>query len=313
MAKQRSGDAFPEYIKVTEPNFDVLSALTVAAQGERGLNEFSRECGVSASTLSRIINKKITSPCTDAVIRAIAEHAEEGSGVTLDLLLAAQGFVKVEVAQSDESGDLQLKVKDASKSVSSSTLAALGTAGTAALGTLFPPIGAGALAGTIVEAAFEAVEKKKKVTEREVEDQIRELIQNQLLIRGYSLSVTVGENIVSTPDLRYLADFVVRTNALEEDGIERWAFEVSTGRRPLLHKLNQVFGMAYVDSPSARGIKLSVVTTDREGFLDAKKRIATLRVHDDISVMLVDLKEKRIVEEVPLLRYDGKERVRVFD
>lgn len=53
---------FPDYIRVSDPNMELLSAYTILAKGEdRSLNDFAKDCGVSTSTLSRLINKKIIS------------------------------------------------------------------------------------------------------------------------------------------------------------------------------------------------------------------------------------------------------------
>ena len=50
---------FPDYIRESDPNMELLSAYTILAKGEdRSLNDFAKDCGVSTSTLSRLINKK---------------------------------------------------------------------------------------------------------------------------------------------------------------------------------------------------------------------------------------------------------------
>ena len=84
-------NVFPGYCRIREPNIEYLSYLTFKAKGsKRSINEFAKECGVSPSTISRIINKKNTTPNSDKLIKAIAENADIDSEVTLDMLLDAR-------------------------------------------------------------------------------------------------------------------------------------------------------------------------------------------------------------------------------
>ena len=66
---------FPGYVRVSEPDKEELARLTALAKGEnRSLREFALACGVSTSTLSRIINMKSDSdtPNSDSLIASIA-------------------------------------------------------------------------------------------------------------------------------------------------------------------------------------------------------------------------------------------------
>lgn len=51
---------FPGYYRKYDQDMETLADLTKRAKGdERSINEFARACGVSPSTISRLINKKI--------------------------------------------------------------------------------------------------------------------------------------------------------------------------------------------------------------------------------------------------------------
>lgn len=51
---------FPGYYRKHDQDMETLADLTKRAKGdERSINEFARVCGVSPSTISRLINKKI--------------------------------------------------------------------------------------------------------------------------------------------------------------------------------------------------------------------------------------------------------------
>ena len=94
---------FPGYYRKYDQDMETLADLTKRAKGdERSINEFARVCGVSPSTISRLINKKNTTPNKDSLIKAIADNAVPESGVTLDMLLQAHGLEKINVYEGKE-------------------------------------------------------------------------------------------------------------------------------------------------------------------------------------------------------------------
>lgn len=94
MPRRRKEEVFPDYIRARKPDMERLAELTRRAIGEnRTLSEFSRECGLSPSTVSRITNCGFSSAISDSIILAIAQNAAPSSGVSLEDLLAAHGLV----------------------------------------------------------------------------------------------------------------------------------------------------------------------------------------------------------------------------
>lgn len=107
---------FPDYIRVSDPNMELLSAYTILAKGEdRSLNDFAKDCGVSTSTLSRLINKKNNKPNSDSLISKIIENIDPNSEVTEDMILSAHGLAKVRVEDGIVPEDTSEIVKEASK------------------------------------------------------------------------------------------------------------------------------------------------------------------------------------------------------
>ena len=83
-------------MKRTKPvNKEETIALVKAAQGDRSIRKFAEELGVSASSISRILNGTSTE-IRSSLIAFIADCADPKSGVTLDKLLQAQGFTQPE-------------------------------------------------------------------------------------------------------------------------------------------------------------------------------------------------------------------------
>ena len=69
-----------------------LSRLVLIAKGSnRTMQQFAAEIGVTPSTLSRIVNMKNETPSSYKVIKSIASFAERDSGVTIEMLLKANG------------------------------------------------------------------------------------------------------------------------------------------------------------------------------------------------------------------------------
>ncbi len=86
--------ALANYVRVKQPDKDKLAELVIRSKGsKRSMRQFARECGIDPSTMSRIINKKISRASSDEVIISIAEHADEESGVTIEMLMDAHGKV----------------------------------------------------------------------------------------------------------------------------------------------------------------------------------------------------------------------------
>ena len=83
-------------MKRTKPvNKEETIALVKAALGDRLIRKFAEELGVSASSISRILNGTSTE-IRSSLIAFIADSADPQSGVTLDKLLQAQGFTQPE-------------------------------------------------------------------------------------------------------------------------------------------------------------------------------------------------------------------------
>ena len=263
MPRRKSINEFPGYVRVGQPNYEVLSALVKKAVGERSLAEFSELTGISTSTISRIINNKFSSPSSDSVIARIIDNIDPNSGVTREDILTAHGLAPLLLDQGSSTIDWAKTVEGAAnaKDAIESSVRAGGH-------------------GSVKEKVFQ------------------EAVQSILLQKGFTLSLEKKLDIIDTGDVHYRADFAFKTDALKEHGIDVWAFDVAnTEYRPLLHKLSWVFGTAYIQPLRSRGIKMSLITDDREQFDDCKRRFAGVVIQDDISVVLVTMADGSIVDE----------------
>ncbi len=70
---------------------ELLGSLIKQTQGDISLNNFARQCKISSSTLSRIINNKNSCPPAPSTLQKIASVAH--NGITYAELMAAAGYI----------------------------------------------------------------------------------------------------------------------------------------------------------------------------------------------------------------------------
>lgn len=89
-----------EYIQTGLPNTERLSSLISMGRGiNRTMAQYAEACGVSASTLSRIANGKITKPLSVDLLRKLVENAEHPGLISLDEMIDANGMQDKETFQ----------------------------------------------------------------------------------------------------------------------------------------------------------------------------------------------------------------------
>ena len=72
--------------------------MLLLAKGDRTMQEFARDCGANPSTFTRIMQKANKGASSPELLEAIAENAAAESGVTLNALAEANGYVLTENA-----------------------------------------------------------------------------------------------------------------------------------------------------------------------------------------------------------------------
>ena len=256
MPRKKNTDEFNNYVRVNDPDRELLSELTKRAVGSRTVSKFAELCGVSPSTILRIINCAFSTPSSTALIAAIADNAEPGSGITREIMFKAHGVAEVSIAKASVLDSLPL--------------------------TYVPNI----------------PRKLKSISSFKYADNFRNVIQNALLEKGYGISMVQNQDIISTPTLTFKADFCFTSTSEFHPGFDKWAFDVHISEaRPVMHKLSWIFGAAYLESMRDKKMKFSLVLDNAEDFEQVKNRFENVRIYDLISVILVDEKQKRVIDE----------------
>lgn len=123
----------------------------------------------------------------------------------------------------------------------------------------------------------------------------REVLQNELLERGYSLSVEYSEAQLS--NARYW-DFEFKTDAFKSLGLDYWCFDVKFGNSiHSIHAMNTIFSKCYLNSQDVKKRKISVVVFDENHYQSLKNRYKDQVIPDYISIILIDMNERCVVEE----------------
>lgn len=260
MPRKKGIPIFISYAHAERPDPQLFAELTKKAIGpDRSLTSFADSCNLSPSTLSRIINQQFKTTSSDEVIKAIADNADPHSGVTADLLLKAQGRVPVQFV------DARVNLENPA---------------------------ARALIGNHV------TRRKRPSSSGLYHDVAREIIQTNLLNKGYHISVS-NNNAVLIPGLQYRPDFTVEI-AANDSGIDfdKWVFSVHLNSiRPIMQKLSWIFGAAYLESFRNRRIKLSLVVDSQTEFEEVKEALQSIQIYDYISIILIDTNIRSILEE----------------
>ena len=141
--------------------------------------------------------------------------------------------------------------------------------------------------------------KKFRMKGSEFEMQAREILQNELLFRGYSIELVMQPIIYQLKkEFRYMADFAFKTNALDKIGIDMWCFEVMSDHTVhSIHKMHTLFSACYLGNPSGNRKKMSLIVTNKNTFEQLKERYEGIVIRDYISIILIDFSERQVVEE----------------
>ena len=223
---------------------DKTIELVEKAKGSRTMKAFSEEIGFHPSVMSRVMSRQ-TKELSLLLISKIAAHADSSSGVTLEDLMVAQGFVRV---------------------------------------------------------------YNTKLASRQFEEDCRRILSYELMNRGYSIvKCEVDSN-------RSGIDLSLRTNALSDssDDSEEWAFKFlridnnfnnNFNRSSVYTMLFKIMAMHYLGYPARR---ITLVIDNEAAFSFAKKYLSSVTVPDEISVMLLSVGEKRIIDEYIAPLRDGR-------
>lgn len=294
MARTKKTDILSEYERVRQPDADKLAELVGRAKGKRTTTEFAEACGVNASTISRILNKKLSGPCSDELIVAIAVNAAPGSKVRFRDLLDAHGLEekKGSITQTFTISKLDMEqyLDTMDRIRLMQKVAMLGVARDDS-----EDIRSTSGYGSVVER------------------NAAEIIQLSILNLGGTVTVKKGVDAIEGFMFPYSPDFVIETNVLSADGLDKWSFDIvmSTGMDANRH-FDRLFASAYLDAPAQKGYRMTLATFNPDTFYRYLEMMRLRTVRDSISIMLLNSMTRKIDYEYVMDREGVEHQTRLF-
>ena len=297
MGRKKAVDLFPEYARSKRADTEALSQLVLAAKGNMTMKKFANKCGVNTSTISRIINMKTETVCSDEIILAISENAVPESGVTLEDLLAANGLIKMVPEIADSTIEEAGSALEGEHKFNCSDRVIVTTS----------------KFGHLSHINKQAFRQTYNIVDYEIRmmETSRQIILNEIILNGYTVELITSEKAYWSSLKHYYGDYAIKTDSLKSYGIDTWLFDCKsyhTGKVAAAYKaLEKLFALAYMNSPKDAGLKISVVVDHKDMFQQAVKVYSGIKVRDCFSVILINAQSRCVVEEFCIPRVDGTE------
>ena len=266
-----------EYIQARTPDKMRLAQYVNRAKGpDRTMAEFADSCGVSASTLSRIVNCKITKPVAEELIRAIVKNADPEQQIDLDLVMSANGMVPKDFHERRtqnmynhwERRDAQISLETDMKNIISEELFSR-------------------------QKMLLFYQRIPSELLPENKYRLRRANSFGIHIWGYEPKVW---HIIAAPYSMEIVD--------ERD------------RRMLMMRLMERYSGWFLhdawEPEALKDIKTSFAFADMEIYQEFRELIKDVKVNSYMSIILIDPEKREVTEEYQLPRNDGKEFTSIF-
>lgn len=279
------------YVRVSPVNKELLASLVEKAKGpSRTMKQFADEIGCNPSTLSRIVNKQNNGASKDDLITAIALHADQDSGITLEMLMNANGMA--------------IQMKD---------------------GRRVKPF---MIQSMLEDSAMQII--MKALIDREVSIEKVSRFYNITKHSRFSPDCVLRTSAISQGKNEWAFEvccanttqFVSNTHLLiKADGSQKTIVETSeeTARkanrmvaRRVLDFISRILTI-YCSNSEELPDKYSVVVTDVSDFEGLTEEFSHLRVFCNISIINIDMAKGIVLDEYVVPRADGDEMKKFFD
>ena len=300
------------YVSGNKLDKDAFSELVLKARGDhRSLTEFAKECGVATSTLTRIVNRENTRASSIELLQSIAQNAEEGSKVTFEQLLGANGYVAVEVKMRAK-GDKSSSIMNMAKKGIQSFFNALRLEDDEDAFEYDYNYDWDKMNDSEKEAYYSKTVKDIQKEDKYLIAPYREVVLNEILLKGYSISrVTTKMKYFETVKEISAIDFYLESNVLPE-GIESWGFHIRPiEEEDVMQEVYQIFYRLYLMQPGKQNGKYTILVNNRRVYDELCDMLTFdhFKFRDPISIMLIDLESRRVVEEfIPSMEKESWEK-----
>ncbi len=270
-----------EYVEAYVPDKMQLAAYVNLAKGpERTMAQFANACGVSASTLSRIVNHKITKPLSVELVQAIVKNASDKERVDYESVMRANGMLPK---------DRQEKRNPAGNHF------------------MEPPESRMELGAKVENTIMQELYARGHMLQFFPCLPFDELSKSRFGLIQYSAFAIRIQGY----EPRYW-NFVVISKRFRSDDEEQLRREKKMFIRMTMDRYAALFLQDAWEPESLKDIKTTFVCVDSEAFALLKDLLGHARVNTYMSIILVDTEKQEVVTEFSIPRKDGKELKSIF-
>ena len=271
-----------EYVEALVPDKMKLAMYVNRAKGlERTMAQFADACGVSASTLSRIVNHKITKPLSTELIQAIVKNSADPEQVEYEWVMRANGMVpKERHEQRSYMGDNYMERREAQMNAEI------------------------VIKNTIADELY----ARNHMIQFFQRLPVRELPSSKFALGQYS---AFAIRIQGYEPMYW--NFVVNVTSFQGDDEERIRRDRSMFIRRSMDRYSSIFLRDAWEPEIMKDIKTSFVFVDSEAFQMFSDLILQAQVNTEMSIILIDTDNQKVVTEKMIPRKEGSSASSIFD
>lgn len=259
-----------------------LGDVVAYAKGKMSMAEFAKKCGMNPITFSRILKGDIKKPLSQEEIKTIAENSELDTKDIFEDLMRANGMVKKNTDADDAEREKRwAENRQRRETIQNSLIRSLFERGH----TIVPIIN----------------------TPKEELNPVKQKSRYRLSVNcSYVLSVQGDESAYWNYRINTFTGDEFKDDSKAYDGEVRGEV-VSEG-----YFCQEVFLRDVWEPEAFEKTRYSFVFANKDVFEGFFKYLDGVKVNNSFSIILVDIKEQRVVEERFIPRHDGKEQKSLF-
>lgn len=265
-------------------------AITIA-KGNMSMAEFAKKCGMNPITFSRIIKGDIKKPLSQEEIKTIAENSEQDTEYIFKFLMRENGMVPKNDDNADrqERDQISAENKQRRETIQNSLIRSLFESGC-----------------TISPVAN---------TEEDVKYPLKNSGRYKLRVRvSFVLSVQGDEAAFWNFNINSFSIDEYRRYTKDDTEDETKAYNWAIRREVLdaVWRCKEIFLRDVWEPEAFEKTRFSFVFDNKDVFEGFFKYLEGVKANNSFSLILVDIKEQRVVEERFIPRHDGKEQKSLF-
>ncbi len=271
-----------EYVEALVPDKMKLAMYVNRAKGpERTMAQFAEVCGVSASTLSRIVNHKITKPISTELIQAIIQNAADPDKMDFEFFMHANGMIpKERHERKNYAGDTFMERREAQMNAET----------------------------TIKNTVADELYARGHMIQFFPRLPVKELPESKFSLGQFS---AFALRIQGYEPMYW--NFVVNVANFQNEEDEWMQREKRMFKRRMMDRYASIFLRDSWEPETMKDIKTTFAFVDMEAFTMFKDMLMQAEVNTEMSLLLIDMNKQKVVTEIMIPRKDGKCSSSIFD